>query len=152
MFCMHLILLTGIPGSGKSTFYYQHFFHTHMRVNLDMLRTRNRENRLIEFCFQTQMPFVVDNTNVLREERKIYIEAAKVHKYTITGYYFAVSLQNSLERNARRIGKQHIPEKGIKAKYYQLQVPEKAEGFDELFYVRVQDNFTFEISPWKDEV
>ncbi|QHT71013.1 ATP-binding protein [Rhodocytophaga rosea] len=149
---MHLILFIGIPGSGKSTFYFQHFFHTHMRVNLDMLRTRNRENRLLEFCFQTQMPLVVDNTNVQLEERKKYIDAAKQHKFKVSGYYFESSLQASLERNAKRTGKQQVSEKGLKAKYYQLQIPEKTEGFDELFYVRVQDNFTFDISPWKDEV
>jgi predicted kinase len=149
---MHLILLIGIPGSGKSTFYTQYYFHTHLRVNLDMLRTRNRENRLLEFCFQTQMPFVVDNTNVLREDRKKYIEAARLHKYKISGYYFESSLEASLERNAKRLGKLQVSEKGVKAKYYQLQIPHKDEGFDELFYVRVQENHTFEISPWKDEI
>lgn len=34
---MHLILFTGVPGSGKSTFYQQHFFHSHLREGFDEL-------------------------------------------------------------------------------------------------------------------
>lgn len=149
---MQLILLIGIPGCGKSTFYQKHFFNTHLRINLDMLRTRNRENKLIEFCIQTQMPFVVDNTNVQMEERKKYIELAKAKKYKIAGYYFESNLSHCLERNARRTGKGQVSEKGVKAKYYQLQIPSTAEGFDELYYVRLKDDFTFEINSWQHEI
>ena len=61
----------GIPGSGKSTFYSQEFFHTHVRVNLDMLCTRNRERRLLDFCFQTIKPLAVDNTKVTIADRTL---------------------------------------------------------------------------------
>ena len=40
---MQLILFTGVQASGKSTFYQQYFYHTHLRINLDMLKTRHRE-------------------------------------------------------------------------------------------------------------
>lgn len=149
---MQIILFIGIPGSGKSTFYQQHFFHTHLRINLDMLRTRNRENKLLDFCFQTQMPCVVDNTNIKTEDRRKYIELAKQRKYTITGYYFESTLKDSLERNAGRTGKQQVSEKGIKAKYYGLQIPSRAEGFDELYCVRVTENLNFEIEPRQDVI
>jgi predicted kinase len=147
---MQLIIFIGIPGCGKSTFYQQNFFHTHLRINLDMLRTRNRENRLLAFCFQTSMPAVIDNTNVQLQDRSAYISLAKKHRFTVTGYYFESHLQPCLERNAMRMGRQHVSEKGIRAKYYQLQVPALAEGFDELYYVQLQDNFTFTIKPWLD--
>ncbi len=33
------ILFSGIQATGKSSFYRERFFHTHVRINLDMLRT-----------------------------------------------------------------------------------------------------------------
>ena len=149
---MQLIMFVGIPGCGKSTFYQQHFFHTHMRVNLDMLRTRNRENRLLTFCFETSMPLVVDNTNVTIQERKKYIELAVHYRFSITGYYFESNLQNCLERNAQRVGRQLVSEKGLLAKYRALQIPILEEGFNHLYYVQLTSTNNFLIKPWQYEV
>lgn len=41
---MEAVILCGIQASGKSAFYSERFFHTHVRINLDMLRTRRRES------------------------------------------------------------------------------------------------------------
>jgi predicted kinase len=147
---MDLVLLIGIPASGKSTFYKEHFFHTHVRVNLDMLRTRNREKRLLDFCFQTRQPVVVDNTNVTVADRQKYISLGKQHQFRVRGYYFQSYVKESIARNALRTGREHVPEKGIYAKSSQLELPSFAEGFDELFYARLQDN-GFLIQPWQEE-
>jgi hypothetical protein len=37
---MEVVIFAGIPASGKSTFYLQRFFETHIRINPDMLRTQ----------------------------------------------------------------------------------------------------------------
>jgi predicted kinase len=148
---MQLILLIGIPGSGKSTFYVQQFFHTHVRVNLDLLRTRNRENRLLQFCFETQQRAVVDNTNVSIKDRKKYIDLAKLNRFRITGYYFATNLQVCLQRNAGRTGRQRIDDRGVVAKYRLLQVPAVDEGFDELYYVQLNEKQEFVVTPWMNE-
>ncbi len=144
---MQLILFIGIPGSGKSTFYQQYFFHTHLRVNLDMLRTRNRENKLLDFCFQTMQRLVVDNTNVTVADRQKYISEAKKYHFQVTGYYFEADLEAALLRNASRTGKQSVSEKGVKAKYYQLQPPSFEEGFDELYRVHTKGAGEFIITP-----
>jgi predicted kinase len=149
---MQMILFTGIPGSGKSTFYKEYFFHTHLRVNLDMLRTRNRENRLLNFCFQTSMPLVVDNTNVTIADRKKYIDLAREYRYTVTGYYFEASLQSCLERNTGRSGRQQVPERGILAKYKALQIPLLEEGYADLYYVKLQADNGFFIKPFPHEI
>jgi predicted kinase len=36
---MEAIILIGIQASGKSTFFQQQFFATHVRINLDSLKT-----------------------------------------------------------------------------------------------------------------
>ncbi len=145
---MHLILFTGVPGSGKSTFYQQHFFHSHLRVSLDLLRTRNREAQLLEFCFRTQMQLVVDNTNVRSNDRRPYLHMARHHRYRVTGYYFEASLEECLHRNAGRTGKARIDDRGVIAKFRQLQPPSPREGFDELFRVTLRDA-AFVVTPWE---
>ncbi len=74
---MEAVLLIGIQASGKSTFYRDRFFDTHVRINRDMLRTRRRERLLLEACIAGLQPFVVDNTNVTPEERARSIGPAK---------------------------------------------------------------------------
>jgi predicted kinase len=144
---MHLILFTGVPGSGKSTFYQQHFFHSHLRVSLDLLRTRNREAQLLEFCFRTQMRLVVDNTNVRADDRQPYLQLARRHRYRITGYFFEATLAECLLRNAGRTGKARIDERGVIAKFRQLQPPVPEEGFNELFVVALRDG-QFVVRAW----
>ena len=43
---MELIIFIGLQAAGKSTFYKKNFSDIHIRINLDMLRTRHRE----KFC------------------------------------------------------------------------------------------------------
>ena len=144
---MQAIIFTGIQASGKSTFYQQRFFSTHLRLSLDMLNTRNKEARLLECCLALQQRFVIDNTNPTVDDRARYIAPAKERKYQVVGYYFQTDLQSAIERNAGRAGKACIETAGILATHRRLQLPSFAEGFDELFYVRIA-NGTFEVSPW----
>ncbi len=96
---MEAVIFIGIQASGKSTFYQERFFKTHVRINLDMLKTRRREDILLDACLQAQQPFVVDNTNVLRREREKYIQKAREAGFHVIGYYFETSLPDALRRN-----------------------------------------------------
>ena len=62
---MEAVILIGIQGSGKSSFYKERFFNTHVRINLDMLKTKHRQQVLFEACLASKQPFVADNTNVV---------------------------------------------------------------------------------------
>jgi predicted kinase len=146
---LEAILFIGIPASGKSTFYKEHFFSTHVRINLDMLKTRNRELMILQACLSAKQPFVVDNTNVRKSDRAPYIQLAKAVKFRVAGYYFEAHLETALERNRQRSGKASIPEKGLVAKFGQLEVPNLGEGFDQLFYVTIDSNSSeFLIKEW----
>jgi predicted kinase len=102
---MEAIIFIGIQATGKSTFFQQRFFATHVRINLDMLKTRNRERILLAACLDARQPFVIDNTNLTRQWRAGYIGQAKDAGFSVTGYYFKSALQAALERNSRRSGK-----------------------------------------------
>jgi predicted kinase len=142
---MQLIIFTGIQGSGKSTFYKEKFFHTHMRINLDQLRTRHRESRFVETCFETGTPFVVDNTNTLPQDRKRYITQAKITGYEIIGYFFDTVLEEALGRNKQRYGRMVVPEKAIVAAYKKLIPPSYYEGFDIIYKVKITKDAVFKV-------
>lgn len=146
---MEAILFIGIPASGKSTFYKERFFSTHVRINLDMLKTRNRESTIMQACLAVKQSFVVDNTNVRKSDRAPYIQLARAAKFRVVGYYFETHLEAALERNQLRSGKASIPEKGLVAKFRQLEVPSLDEGFDQLFCVTIDSNLSeFLIKEW----
>ncbi|MBE9917121.1 AAA family ATPase [Paenibacillus donghaensis] len=136
---MECVIFIGIQGSGKSTFYKEHFFKTHMRINLDMLRTRNREDIYLAASIKAMQRFVVDNTNPTIHDRRKYIEIAKKYKFKIVGYYFEPDYDLSFSRNEMRQGKEKVSEVAIKSTLKKLQKPTYAEGFDELYTVKSAD-------------
>ncbi len=127
------------------------FYKTHLRLNMDMLKTRHREMIIFNACLEAKQPVVIDNTNPTRAVRAKYIEAFKRYNFEITGYYFSSSIEDCLDRNSSREGKEKIPDIGIKSTYSKLEIPGYTEGFDKLYYVTM-DNGGFTVSEWKDEV
>jgi len=148
---MEAIIFVGIQATGKSTFYKEHFFNSHLRISKDLLNTRNKEQRFLDTCFSVQQPFVIDNTNPTKEDRAIFITKAKENRYKVIGYYFKSSINESIKRNGLRKGKEKIPEIGIKGTFNKLEIPSFEEGFDTLNYVEISDG-KFVIKEWEDEV
>ena len=149
---METIIFCGIQGSGKSTFYLRHFYHTHVRLNLDMLRTRHREAILLHACLAAQQPFVIDNTNATIAKRARYISLAKAAGFRVTGYFFTSPLADALARNAQRTGRQQIPPQAIAATNKRLEPPTPAEGYDALHHVRIAEDGTFIVEAWREEM
>lgn len=149
---MQAIIFIGIQACGKSTFYHHEFGLTHVRINLDMLKTRHREQRMFETCLEIQQRLVIDNTNPTRLDRQRYIEPAKQHKFKIVGYYFESRIRDAIERNQKRPLDQQIPDKGIGGTAKRLELPNYSEGFDELYYVKLLPEMQFSVEKWQDEV
>jgi predicted kinase len=142
---MEAIIFTGIQAAGKSTYFKQHFFDTHVRINLDMLRTRNREALLLSACLQAKQKFVVDNTNPTPLDRARYIGPAKAVGFRVVSYYFEVDMPGSIARNAARIGNARIPVFGIHSTRRKMQAPSADEGFDEMYVVRLLPSGDFDV-------
>ncbi|MBP7148167.1 MAG: AAA family ATPase [Acidobacteria bacterium] len=145
---MQAVIFVGVPGSGKSSFYKERFFATHVRINLDMLKTRHREGLLVRACLAALQPFVVDNTNLWASHRAVYIGLARAAGFRVEGYYFDVSLGDALRRNAQREGRAAIPRGAVAAAFKRIQKPTVDEGFDALHLVRVSaEGFSVEAWP-----
>lgn len=147
---MHAVVFIGIPGSGKSSFYKETFFTTHVRISLDLVKTRYREKRLLDVCLETDQRFVVDNTNPTRAERAAYIAPARAARvrYTIHGYIFESQVEECLRRNATRPEAQRVPDVAILSAAKKLELPSMDEGFDAPKYVQMVDG-GFRVLDWQ---
>jgi predicted kinase len=141
------VILIGIQGSGKSTFYSRRFFHTHVRLSRDLVRTRHRELALMRTCLSTGQPFVIDDTNTLASVRAAFLAEAKAAGFRVCGYFLDVPLADAMRRNAGRTGKQRIPPAGVAGTHKRLEPPTLEEGFDELHRVKVGAAGEFETEP-----
>ena len=144
---MQLIIFIGVQAAGKSTFYKQYFYNSHLRLNLDMLKTRHRENLLFEAGLASKTKMVIDNTNPTQLDRQRYLQRAVAAGFEIIAYYFYTDLNSTLERNSHRIGKANIPEVGVRATYKKLEVPNFSEGFSKIFQVKIIGNHEFSVIP-----
>jgi predicted kinase len=149
---MELILFIGIQGTGKSSFYRERFYRTHVRVNLDMLKTRHRERLLVAACLEGKTPFVVDNTNTTRADRARYLVPAKAAGFVVHGYFFQSRVAEALARNAARPTPERVPDAAVLGTARRLELPTMSEGFDRLYFVRLDEQAGFIVEDWKDEV
>ena len=142
------IIFMGIQASGKTTFYQRVLSDgAYSYVSLDELHTRHQEDMTISACLEQAKSFVIDNTNPEICDRERYIQRAKEHGYHVIGIFFQSIVKDCVGRNEGRGMK--VPSKAIAYTSNKLQMPSKKEGFDELYYVRI-DNDDFEISAWRE--
>jgi predicted kinase len=156
---MEAVVFSGVQGSGKSTFFRERFFATHVRLNLDMLRTRNREDILLHACLAAQQPFVVDNTNPTRRQRERYARLAAAAGFSAVLYYFESKSADALARNAARPEPFRVPDLAILGTLAKLEPPSPDEGFGRIYRVRITDATAgsgnvggFDVREWANEV
>jgi len=145
---MQLVVLVGLQGSGKSSFARERLWQTHVRLSLDVLKTRHREAVLFDACLRAKQPVVLDNTNPTRADRARYIEPARTAGFEVVGYYFRSVIAECLARNEAREATQRVPERGLLGTAVRLEQHSLDEGFDALYYVRLIDA-GFEVSEWQ---
>jgi predicted kinase len=142
---MEAVILVGVQGAGKSTFYRERFFDTHVRINLDMLGTRKREQLLLAACLEAGQSFVVDNTNPQASDRARYIAPARAKGFRVIAYFFDVPLRDAMHRNNQRKLRKKIPPVAVAGTHKKLEPPQKAEGFDQIFTVQVTEPAGFAV-------
>jgi predicted kinase len=130
------VMLIGLPGSGKSTFYLAKYFRTHMRINLDMLSNRNRERRLFTACLADKQACVIDNTNLTIATRDSFIALAREHGFATRAYIIKASPAEAKERNRGRDVEARVPDVVIDNLSADYERPTYDEGFDNLYEVQ----------------
>jgi predicted kinase len=144
---MEAIVLCGVQGSGKTTLYRDRFLATHVRISMDLLRTRHREAAFVALCLETRQRFVVDNTNPTPAERRRYVEPARAAGFRVVGYLVEVDAAEAFARNAERAGRARIPDSGVAGTARRLLRPALEEGFDELWHATAPPGGGWRVEP-----
>ena len=150
---MEVVILIGLPASGKSTFYRERFAATHDHVSKDVMRhaarPQTRQQQSIAASLAAGRSVVVDNTNPSRAARAAIVGLARQHGAQVSAYYFETSAADALRRNRAREGRDRVPDVAIFTVRKRLEPPEASEGFDRIYLVRLhEDEARFEITPF----
>jgi len=137
MLTKQAVIFIGIPATGKSTFYEHKFSESHIRVNLDTLKTRNKEQKLIENCIFEKSSMVIDNCNSKMSDRQRYMPMLKGNGYKVDCYYFKSHVNRCKTRNNQRTGKAKVPDVAILSHKKDQERPVFGEGFDRIFFVEI---------------
>ena len=153
MYIPELVMLVGIPCSGKSTYVnklrtYEYWenavvLSTDNYIEEQAKRLGMTYNEVFQDCIdeatsQLEMSFVRakeegkriiwDQTNLsIKTRKKKLTKVPSIYKRTAV--WFQVDLEEALKRNETREGK-FIPESILKRMYHQFEVPTLEEGFD----------------------
>ena len=153
MYIPEIVMLCGIPCSGKSTYvnklltyeYWENsiILSTDNYIEEQAKRLGMPYNEVFQDCIdeatrQLEMSFVRakeegkriiwDQTNLsIKTRKKKLTKVPSIYKRTVV--WFQVDLEEALKRNKTREGK-FIPESILKRMYHQFEVPTLEEGFD----------------------
>jgi predicted kinase len=143
------VILIGLPGAGKTTFFRGYFAATHRLVSKDLWpEQRNRERREVQLLRDVLArgdSVVVDNTNATRAERARLMSIARAESARVVGYFFDVTTRQAVARNAQRAGSAKVPNVAIFTTAKRLERPAADEGFDQLFSVTITPERTFAV-------
>ena len=141
------VILVGLPGAGKSTFFAQRLAASHRQISKDLFpHARDRQARqdaLLRQALRAGESVAVDNTNVSPAERASIIAIARESGARVVGYYIEATTREAVARNERRAGRGRVPKVAIFTCAKRLVAPSLSEGFDEIHRLRVTPEGTF---------
>ncbi len=149
-----LLVLVGLPASGKSTFRGQ------VQSRLDHIRVVCPDEirpviygatfdprhesivwqvtySVLNYWLRLGEPVIFDATNLSQGVRKPLIDTARRHGSRVWSIYFRVSLEVALSRNARR--DRVVPPERVRDMADRLEPPSLEEGFDQVLTVEPEE-------------
>ena len=114
-----LIILMGMPGSGKSFFYQSYLApHNYVYLSQDQLKTKGKVMTALKRALPTGQPIVIDATNPTKAGRAEYITVAQAAGYIVDIIYV---VRNGEEFNKLRA--EPVPTIAYNMYFSKLEVP-----------------------------
>ena len=136
---LELVLLCGIPGSGKSTWRALNLDATHMVVSKDRMPRsagkQARQDRELRAALGAGRPVVLDNTNLTRTARTAAIASATALGVPCRAVVITAPLEVALARNAARTERTRVPEGIVRQMAHRWEQPSVEEGLVEVTVV-----------------
>jgi predicted kinase len=146
-----VVILIGLPGAGKSTFFRQRFQSTHQLISKDLFSQRRQlglqQAQLVARALAEGHDLVLDNTNASAAERAAPIQLARAAGARVVGYLFEAPIRDCIARNRERQGRERVPDVAIFTTAKRLVPPILDEGFDALYLVHPRPGPAFEVVP-----
>ncbi len=79
-----------------------------------------------------------------------FVMPAKAAGFSVVGYYFQSNVRDCMQHNTAREGTRRISSVGIYSTAKKLQLPSFTEGFDTLYYVRMDGAGGFTVEEWAE--
>ena len=140
---LRMYVLIGIPASGKTSFVHETLPGV-VHISKDLMQQKragqNKEGQqesMIHAALAAGKSVVIDNTNPEAATRAKLICAAEDAGAQVIGYYFESKRRDCLQRNSMREGRARVPDKAVLIISSKLQLPRMEEGFDELWFVKL---------------
>ena len=139
---MHVTIMIGLPGSGKSTWCKDLYKGDENVVYIcpDKNHTKLCDEGILKKAYQQldnalkeHKDVVIDAANLTKRYRKKWLDICKKYKANVTAVYMHLNYSQVIERMSSR-GKQ-IPHDIIRKMYFDLEEPELSEGFTDIIYV-----------------
>ncbi len=163
-----LVLMMGVPGSGKTTYAKKFMGDNDIYVSRDEIRFSlvkedepyfSKEDEVLKTFIKTvddALPIakryvIADATHLNMGSRAKLLKNLHNKPNAIYVIYMAVSLETALERNAQRVGRALVPESSIKNMFQSISLPRKEEGIDMTLWLN-EDGTTKETIVYSKEV
>ena len=146
-----MYLMIGAPGVGKTYYIYQHKNPSDIVISRDKIRfsiidekdsyfskekeVYNEFINQINFAIEQNLTFYVDQTSLNFASRSKLFNRLKQKPDKIIAIYLKSSLSKILEQNARRSGRELVPEDAVIKMYNSIEAPQLSEGFDEIWTI-----------------
>lgn len=141
---MRVVLLVGLPGSGKSTLSKQEFSN-YAYINQDSLGSKDNCVFLYKECLSKNMNIIVDRCNQDKKQRKLWINIALQYGVeSVNCIYLDVNEEECIARILSRKNHETILEnfpiskkRSIVYKMNkELELPTLDEGFSSILFMR----------------